>query len=648
MSTSPGENRFRVGQHREKWTTRFAFYFAAVGAAVGFGNVWRFPALSVQYGGGAFFIPFLMALFLIGLPILILEIGLGHFFQTGDVGVFGGFHRRLRGVGLASVSCSFMLTVYYSMLIAWVLNAFFDSWSDSAPWSNQEVNGTVAVDYFVNDIIGQKTVGDDDRPTRVVGANVGYSFLIWFIIFLGTGFGVKWTGRITYFTMGLPVILLFIFLGRSASLDGSSAGIKEYIGIWDVSVLTEQGDVWSTAVSQIFFSIGVTFGIMTAFGSYLPKNEPVFFNSCVIAFSDVLFSFISGFAVFAALGHLAHLSDIPVVDLGYETFGLVFGTWPVVLGTLPGGEHWVRLLFLDLVLLGIDSAFGLIEASITVVMDTSYFEKSPKWIASAVICTIAFLLSIIYATDAGLHFLDAVDFYINFVLLFVGFLETFSAGWVYGHENTISKCGAPAFFSYMIANFGSVFLACGIWFGTQSVWGGFVALFVWYLIGIAFTGLFLVLKMNESEGISWPDMLWELSFKNMFDLKDRIEPVVGWIPRIWCLLIKQFIPHVLLILFINLAQSKTDDGEPSFGGIYGLPTKPFQIIGILCFAFALFLFSVGLLIPSFYDVLAPPVGSVEPEEGWEKDVSNKSESVGYAEKDVAFEEEHQKVADSHA
>lgn len=190
----------------------------------------------------------------------------GQFFQTGDVNVFGGFHPRLRGVGVASVACGYMLVIYYSMLIAWVVNAFFDSFGDADPWANDDLNGTVAVTYFTDVIIGGETV-QDGRATRIVGKNVGYCFLVWVIVFFGTGFGVKWTGRITYFTMGIPIILLFVFLGKAVSLPGAQDGIYEYIGRWDMSILTTQGDVWSTAVSQIFFSLGVTFGMMTAFGS---------------------------------------------------------------------------------------------------------------------------------------------------------------------------------------------------------------------------------------------------------------------------------------------------------------------------------------------------------------------------------------------
>ena len=91
--------RVEEKEDRGNWSSRVAFYMATIGAAVGFGNVWRFPSLCVDYGGGAFFVPYLMALFILGIPLAILEIGFGQYFQTGDIGVFGSFHPRLRGMG---------------------------------------------------------------------------------------------------------------------------------------------------------------------------------------------------------------------------------------------------------------------------------------------------------------------------------------------------------------------------------------------------------------------------------------------------------------------------------------------------------------------------------------------------------------------
>ena len=119
---------------------------------------------------------------------------------------------------------------------------------------------------------------------------------------------------------------------------------------------------------------------MTAYGSHCDSSEPVVINSFVIAISNSVFSFLSGFAVFGALGHLAYLQNSTVDDLGdtIKSFALVFGSWPVVLSRLPGGIHWVRLLFINLMLLGIDSAFALLEGVLTVCHDTKAFHDTPK------------------------------------------------------------------------------------------------------------------------------------------------------------------------------------------------------------------------------------------------------------------------------
>lgn len=134
---------------------------------------------------------------------------------------------------------------------------------------------------------------------------------------------------------------------------------------------------------------------MTAYGSHCPRGEPTFTNSLVIAISNSMFSFISGFAVFAAMGNLAYLQGTTIDKIPYAGFSLVFGTWPVVFGNFKHGENWVRLLFLNLFLLGIDSAFSILEASLTVAME--YLGHGyAKWKVSGIFCLIAFVLSIMY------------------------------------------------------------------------------------------------------------------------------------------------------------------------------------------------------------------------------------------------------------
>lgn len=443
------------------------------------------------------------------------------------------------------------------------------------------------------------TVGDSYclRPTRVIGANVGYAFLAWCLIFLCLAWGMKVTGYITYGTMGLPIILLFVFLGRAVTLPGAEDGIQKYIGEWDMSVLSNQPEVWSKAASQIFFSLSLTTGVMTAYGSHVDRNEPTLLNSVVIACSNCMFSFIAGFAVFGAIGHLAHIEDKDFSEINYASFGLVFGTWPVVLNTLPGGIHWVRLLFVNLFLLGIDSAFSLVEALLSVLHDTIYFRNTSKKFLVGGLSILAWLLSLMYATDAGLFFLDVIDFYINFLFLLIGLFETFAVGWVHGIEKNIDTIGPLPVFLFMLGNFGSVVVASGLWFGLKNVWSGFVALILIYPACLGGAIYFI----SDPE-MSIKTKFHELYLANILDFRTQMQSVVGACPLVLCLLIKHFIPHVLLILFINLASSETD-GKPLFGNYEGYCAWPYQTLGILTMVCILLLMLVGAARPTLYDPL---------------------------------------------
>jgi len=493
---------------------------------------------------------------------------------------------------------------YYIVLIGWVVNAFFASWNPNAPWGNPELTGEEAVSYFYSDIVGMDTIVDDDlTPTRVVGKNVAYTALVWCIIYTGTAFGLKTTGRLTYFTMGLPVLLLFVFLVRAATLPGAREGVHAYIGEWDTSILRTDGEVWSVACSQVFFSISLTFGILTSYGSHCKRNEPAVLNSCVIVASNSIFSVITGFAVFCSLGHLAHIADVSVSEVPYAGFSLVFGTWPVVLATLPGGIHWVRLLFFDLFLLGIDSAFAFVESWLTALQDTVYFQDIPRRVLLLGCIIPNFLLGLLYCTDTGLYFLDVIDFYINFVMLLVGFLEAFGAAWANGILDLYKSIGVKATLSYMITNFIPVLIACGLWFGNGTkVWTGFAALFAGWFIGLLVTHFYLMEQMAKfPERWSMRSIWWECAYGNICRLRDQIQPVIGPIPFIWVVLMKNFIPHVLIILFLNLCAS-----ENGAGNYEGYAIRPYQLLGLLSFIFAIFLFFVGLLVPEVYESLALP------------------------------------------
>jgi solute carrier family 6 GABA transporter-like protein 1 len=228
--------------------------------------------------------------------------------------------------------------------------------------------------------------------------------------------------------------------------------------------------------------------------------------------------------------------------------------------------------------------------------------KLPKWIVCAVVCTLSYICSLLYATDAGLSFLDAVDFYINFSLLLVGFFETFSAGWVFGIEEQVRTFGVLPVLTYMAANFLSVITASLIWFLAEehNVWGGFVALGGIYAIFLALTLYLLSFKVNSSSHWTTYSILYEFTFGNVFYLAREMSTVVGFLPRVWAVLIKQFIPQILLILFINLAAVKNADGKSQFGHYAGYDMWPYQATGLASVGFALFIVLVGFLLPSLF------------------------------------------------
>lgn len=122
-------------KERARWMSRATFIVATVGYCVGLGNFWRFPYLCHKFGGALFFIPYFFALFVIGLPVTLMELSLGQKFQRGDIGVFRGIHPRLTGVGLASILSAYAITAYYNVIIAWAFVYLVSSFKSPLPWS---------------------------------------------------------------------------------------------------------------------------------------------------------------------------------------------------------------------------------------------------------------------------------------------------------------------------------------------------------------------------------------------------------------------------------------------------------------------------------------------------------------------------------
>jgi hypothetical protein len=300
---------------------------------------------------------------------------------------------------------------------------------------------------------------------------------------------------------------------------------------------------------------------MTAFGSHCERNAPAFENSSIIAFSNSAFSILSGFCLFGILGYLAEMEGDFRVHSGAA---FLFGAYPAALSTVSGGLHWVRMFFLCLIMLGLDSAFALVQGMASLVEDSQFRNDAPsKGKLVAGICIIGFLGGLIYTTDAGLIFLDTIDYYINFALLFLGFCKALSAGWIYGMGKQMEKLSYSLVYGYFGATFGGLLFASLVWFGVKgsSFWFGLLCFLVIYGCGLIYCWNIMMGLVDEEKGITFKDLVQELTMGNVLELRSKLEATVGYMPWTWAFLMKHIIPQTLLILFFNLFFAKTDYGR---------------------------------------------------------------------------------------
>jgi NSS family neurotransmitter:Na+ symporter len=228
----------------------------------------------------------------------------------------------------------------------------------------------------------------------------------------------------------MPWILLLIFVIRGLTLPGAVQGINYYLTPNWKELLNPA--LWHAAISQIFFSLTVGFGVMIAYASFLPEGSDIVNNAILIALADAATAFVAGFAVFSTLGYYAQLQGVSVAEVARGGPELAFVTYPTIISKLPLAPLFGVFFFLMLLTLAIDSAFSLVEAFIAALMDKFGTKREYTNIGVAIL---AFLIGIIYTTGAGLYWLDIVDHFMNhFGLFTVAFLESILIGWLYGSE----------------------------------------------------------------------------------------------------------------------------------------------------------------------------------------------------------------------
>jgi len=418
-------------KQRESWGSRAGFILAAVGSAVGLGNVWRFPYECYSHGGSAFLIPYIIAMIVIGVPMLIMELSLGHLTQRAAPEAFKQVGRRWEFVGWWPIILSFMIVCYYAAVLGWSLNYLFYSFSDPLPWKGQ------AGDFFFDEYLQMnESMEFGQLRWPIVWAMLGIWTMMYFSIFKG----VKLVSKIVLWTVPIPCVMLLILLVRGLTLEGAVAGL-EYFLEPDWAVLKDV-QVWRAAFGQVFFTLSLAFGIMITYASFLHRKSDINNNAVIIALSDLATCIVASIAVFATMGSLSLQTGQPVHEVleGSKSIGLAFVAFPEALAALPGAQFFSVVFFIALLLLGIDSAFSITEAALASLIDKT------KWLRPLVLLTMSFLgmgIGLIYATQGGLNWLDFVDSNITngpFGIMLVGLIECLVIGWIFDIKKTSSPC----------------------------------------------------------------------------------------------------------------------------------------------------------------------------------------------------------------
>jgi len=418
--TQNGESQ----ESRPQWRSRTGFILAAIGSAIGLGNIWRFSYLCYKNGGGAFLVPYMIALFAVGIPLMILELGIGHKMRGSAPMTFARISPKWEWVGWwAVLSVMYGIMLYYSTIIAWCLNYVFYSFNLS--WGD-DPNA-----FFFNEYLqlssGPFDFGNIRMP--ILYSLMAVWFFCWLIVYFGVQKGVERANKIF---MPLLIVQILILVFWSLSLKGAGEGIRVYLTP-DFSKLADK-EIWIDAFSQIFFTLSIAFGIMIAYASYLPNRAEIVKDSLIISIGNCLFSVVAGFAVFGTLGYMATTTNQPISEVVDKSIGLAFVSYPKAISLMSSFSVLFGVLFFSsLVIAGLSSAISIVEAFSSALIDK--FQLTREKVVTFV-CATGFVGSIVFTTKGGLFWLDIADHFItHYGLIIIGILECIIVGWIFKASN---------------------------------------------------------------------------------------------------------------------------------------------------------------------------------------------------------------------
>ena len=452
-------------ERRESWGTRGGFILAAIGSAVGLGNLWGFPYKLYSYGGGAFLIPYIIALLVVGIPVMILEFSIGHYTQRAAPDAFKRGHKRFELVGWWGIILAFIIVTYYPVILAYCVSFLWYSivgifTGGELPWAGEGIEGVENAKRFFNETyLGKVDIEDARFYLGSIRWNIVLPLIItWVSMYFCIFRGVRLVGKIVWLTVPLPWLMLLILTVRGLTLEGSMQGLAYYLDpVW--SELAKP-ITWRYAFGQVFFSLSLAYGIMITYASFLHRKSDLNNNAAIISIADFATSFVAGLAVFATLGGMAFVTQqgdnpVRVEQVAEKGASLAFVAFPYALAQLPHQAWFSFVFFFALVTLGLDSAFSMTESILASIVDKTGWRRS---IVLVVLSVVGFGLGLIFVTRGGFNWLDTIDGFVNgtWGIAFMGLLECVVLGWLWRigtlrrHANSHSDWRVGRWWDYLV------------------------------------------------------------------------------------------------------------------------------------------------------------------------------------------------------
>ena len=383
---------------RESWSARSGFIIAAIGSAVGLGNIWRFPYVAYENGGGAFLIPYLIAIFAAGLPLLFLDYAVGHKYRKAPPTAYKKLMNS-EALGWWQVMVTLLIGIYYASVLSWAGSYMF--YSIGQQW------GTDTEKFFFTSYLQNgEGLAFGFVPTLFIGLVIVWA-VVMFILYGGVKKGVELSNKIF---IPLLLILFSILVVQALRLPGAVDGLNAFFTPnWEAMTNYK---VWLAAFGHIFFSLSVGLGIMLTYSSYLKRKTNLTGSGLVVALANSSFEILAGIGIFAALGFMAYSAGSSVDDVVSGGIGLAFIAFPKIISSLgAGGDLFGFLFFASLTVAGVTSMVSILQVPIAAFQDKLGWSR--KRAVTIIAGGSAIVSTILFSTHSAITFVDIIDYFAN-------------------------------------------------------------------------------------------------------------------------------------------------------------------------------------------------------------------------------------------